>query len=119
MPDRVILRLGNWLTAKGYRPFHDSPLAPDADDLSHWTKSDKHNTFTGRDSEFLRCYVLFALAASSPFAARGIEVPGRGFVRPDVAVMNSCLNAEMAVLDGGLFKITEKGLNHLGLAVPA
>jgi hypothetical protein len=118
MPDTLIESLAKWLLGRGYKPYHDAPLSTDADNRAYWSKSDKHKEFTSRDSDFLRCYVMFSLAAATPFAARGINVPGRGYVRPDVAVMNSAINAEMVALEDGLFKLTRTGLTCLGLTVP-
>jgi hypothetical protein len=119
MPDKVIERLGKWLAGRDYKAFHESPLGAEAENLKYWTKSDKHKRRTERDSDFFRCYVMFALAASAPFSARGINIPRKGFVYRDVAVMNSCLNAGMVALDDGQFKLTEEGLSHLGLVVPS
>jgi hypothetical protein len=119
MPKRVIESLAKWLSGRGYKPFHEAPLPADADHESYWTESDKHKEFKPRDLEFLRCYAMFVLAAAAPFTARGINVTGRGYVRPDVAVMNSALNAEVVTLQGGLFQITGAGLSRLGLAVPS
>jgi hypothetical protein len=118
MTNHIIEALGKWLVGRGYRAFHEAPLDNEAEHLTYWTNSDKHKTFTQRDSEFFRCYVMFTLATAARFAARGIEVPGRGFVRADVAVMNSCLNAKLVTLDDGLFKLTGEGLSQLGLALP-
>lgn len=116
MPREFYNQISSFLSRNGYVP-HDEPLPNDAGRLAFWTQSNKHKGLTPRDLSFLRLYAASALASGGRFCARGIEVePGR-YLRPDRAVMNSCLNAGLVVLDEGTecFEFTTRGLEQVGL----
>jgi hypothetical protein len=99
---------------KGYR-LHDKPLGVAALRASFWESGRKqHKKLSDRDVEFLKRYADIALAAGVLFKARGIELSGQGFVRPDLAVMNSCIKRGLVALneDSGVFELTEEGLRR-------
>jgi hypothetical protein len=105
------------LTDQGYRAIHAAPLGNEAGTCGFWTKTNKHVQLTDRDCRFLRLYVSISLASGVPFEARGIRLEGGGCVRPDRAVLNSCMNANLVALNEstGVFELTSDGLRHLGL----
>jgi hypothetical protein len=113
----IIDDLAATLKARGLRPFHRLPRQEsDADTEAFWTKANKHKHDLPLDKELLRCYIAFSLLAGVPIAARGIPVPGKGFVHLDRARMNGVLSQKLARFENGTFKLTEKGLRCLGLA---
>lgn len=114
MTEAIVSTLASEFSSRGYS-FHKAPLKPVSESVVYWTVSNKHGNVTGRDVEFLRLYVLLALATEKPLFARGILVRDHGYARLDKAVMNSCLNRRLVVLENGVFRITPDGIKTLGL----